>query len=71
MHKSLNDSWEFRISLGTREQAYVYALSSAAVLHQVAKACVTGEIPYCPCGTMSERHASDNDQNFKVRSSKA
>ena len=35
---------------GTREQAYVYALSAAAVMHQVAQACVSGEIAFCPCG---------------------
>ncbi|CAD5234288.1 unnamed protein product [Bursaphelenchus xylophilus] len=34
----------------TKEQAFVYALSAASVTHQVAKACASGALKYCPCG---------------------
>ncbi|KAL3084317.1 hypothetical protein niasHT_035143 [Heterodera trifolii] len=38
------------LTTGTKEQAFVYALSSAAVTHQIAKACSSGQIANCPCG---------------------
>ncbi|KAL7071617.1 hypothetical protein ACQ4LE_009212 [Meloidogyne hapla] len=37
------------LNSGTKEQAFVYALSSAAITHQVAKACSSG-LANCPCG---------------------
>ncbi|KAI6191992.1 Protein Wnt [Aphelenchoides bicaudatus] len=37
------------LSKGTREQAFVQSLSSAAIVHTVAKSCVSGELS-CPCG---------------------
>uniref|UniRef100_A0A914H484 Protein Wnt n=1 Tax=Globodera rostochiensis TaxID=31243 RepID=A0A914H484_GLORO len=38
------------LTSGTKEQAFVHALSSAAVTHQIAKACSSGQIGNCPCG---------------------
>ncbi|KAI1712171.1 wnt family domain-containing protein [Ditylenchus destructor] len=39
------------LTKGTKEQAFVYALSAAAVTHQIAKACATGELgSHCTCG---------------------
>ena len=57
--------WKFSetFSLGTREQAFVYALTSAAIVHGVAKGCVNGAIPYCPCGP---KPMSDDGPDFKV-----
>ncbi|CAD5229517.1 unnamed protein product [Bursaphelenchus okinawaensis] len=37
------------LTKGTKEQAFVYALSAAAITHQIAKACASG-FKYCPCG---------------------
>lgn len=36
--------------LGSREQAFVYALSSAAVLQAVSKTCSSGAASKCGCG---------------------
>lgn len=35
---------------GTRESAFVYALSAAAISHAIARACTTGDLPGCSCG---------------------
>ncbi|VDN51631.1 unnamed protein product [Dracunculus medinensis] len=50
---------------GTKEQAYVYALASAAVTHHVAKACVSGDLPYCPCGLNSPTLSADISYKWK------
>uniref|UniRef100_A0A0N4TAQ8 Protein Wnt n=1 Tax=Brugia pahangi TaxID=6280 RepID=A0A0N4TAQ8_BRUPA len=50
---------------GTKEQAYVYALSSAALTHHVAKACVSGDLPYCPCGLNSPTASADASYKWK------
>uniref|UniRef100_A0A0R3RTF2 Protein Wnt n=1 Tax=Elaeophora elaphi TaxID=1147741 RepID=A0A0R3RTF2_9BILA len=50
---------------GTKEQAFVYALSSAALTHHVAKACVSGDLPYCPCGLNSPTASADASYKWK------
>jgi len=47
---------------GTKEQAFVYALTSASVAHAVAKACANGALFDCPCGAAPRTHP---DGNFK------
>lgn len=41
---------EFLSLSGTRESAFVYALSAAAISHTIARACTTGDLPGCSCG---------------------
>ncbi|KHN86399.1 Protein Wnt-11b-2 [Toxocara canis] len=53
------------LTKGTKEQAYVYALSSAAITHHVAKACVSGDLPYCPCGLNSPTVSADATYKWK------
>ena len=45
---------------GTREQAFVYAQSAAALMHSVARGCSAGTIFYCGCGP-TPRRAPDPD----------
>lgn len=40
-----------RVSIaGTRESAFVYALSAAAISHTIARACTSGDLRLCSCG---------------------
>jgi hypothetical protein len=43
-------------TIGNREQAYVYALSSASLIHTVTKACSAGQLSKCHCA-LSPREA--------------
>lgn len=35
---------------GTRESAFVYSLSAAAISHTIARACTSGDLRLCTCG---------------------
>ncbi|CAB3373053.1 Hypothetical predicted protein [Cloeon dipterum] len=50
------------LTSGTREQAFVYALTSATVAHTVAKACAMGTLAECPCAATPRMPP---DGNFK------
>lgn len=38
------------LSTGTRESAFVYALSAATISHTIARACTSGDLRLCSCG---------------------
>lgn len=38
------------VSAGTREAAFVYALSAATISHTIARACTSGDLRQCSCG---------------------
>lgn len=40
----------FLFFTGTREAAFVYALSAATISHTIARACTSGDLRLCTCG---------------------
>lgn len=40
----------FSVLTGTREAAFVYALSAATISHTIARACTSGDLRLCSCG---------------------
>lgn len=47
--------------LGTREQSFVYAFASAALVYSIGRACSKGEIQNCPCEMAPENKALSNE----------
>ena len=43
---------------GSRETAFIYSITSAAVVHSVARACSEGSIYTCSCGVKAPRRLS-------------
>lgn len=48
---------------GTREAAFTYAISSAGVVHSIARACVEGNLSVCGCSR--ERRPKDLKSEFQ------
>jgi len=51
----------YNTATGTKEQSFVYALSSAALTYTMTRDCASGMLPSCGCGT----HPEDTDGTFK------
>ena len=45
---------------GCRETAFIYALTSAALVHTIARACSEGSIYTCTCGRRTRRRTPDD-----------
>ena len=45
--------------IGSRETAFVQALTAASVMMKIAKVCVTERTSYCGCGHLSRRDRQD------------
>lgn len=43
------------LSRGTREQSYVYGITSASLVHSIARACSLGVTAKCSCGTLPNK----------------
>lgn len=50
LHFSLCNLSFLSVSTGTREAAFVYALSAATISHTIARACTSGDLRLCSCG---------------------
>ncbi|CAH1369299.1 protein Wnt-11b-1-like [Tenebrio molitor] len=50
------------LTRATREQAYVYAISSAALTYTMARACASGTLYHCTCGSKPDEPPNSNFQ---------
>ena len=49
---------------GSREAAFVYAISSAGVVYAITRACSQGELKICSCDSHKRGRASDDKGDF-------
>lgn len=49
---------------GSREAAFVYAISSAGVVYAITRACSQGELKICNCDSKKRGQSSDDRGNF-------
>lgn len=49
---------------GSREAAFVYAISSAGVVYAITRACSQGELKICSCDSQKRGRASDDRGTF-------
>lgn len=52
------------ISAGSRETAYVYAISSAGVAYSIAKSCSRGDVSNCACDPVRKGSFTDSEGAF-------
>lgn len=56
----------FLIILGCRETAFIYAVTSAAVTHSIARACAEGSIESCTCDYSHQSRAPQTNNMGSV-----
>lgn len=54
----------FSLHSGSREAAFVYAISSAGVVYAITRACSQGELKICNCDGQKRGRASDDRGSF-------
>lgn len=54
----------FCLSPGSREAAFVYAISSAGVVHAITRACSQGELSVCSCDPYTRGRHHDQRGDF-------
>lgn len=52
------------VSAGSREAAFVYAISSAGVVHAITRACSQGELSVCSCDPYTRGRHHDQRGDF-------
>lgn len=59
------------LTKGTKEQAFLYALASGAIVQKIAKACSQGKLQFCQCGPggnliiKNENNELPTDENYR------
>ena len=54
----------FPLHPGSREAAFVYAISSAGVVYAITRACSQGELKICNCDHQKRGQSTDDRGNF-------
>lgn len=54
----------FSVPAGSREAAFVYAISSAGVVYAITRACSQGELKSCNCDSQKHGRSSDPTGSF-------
>lgn len=54
----------FFFPVGSREAAFVYAISSAGVVYSIAKACHSGDLANCACDPIKHGYFNDTEGEY-------
>ena len=59
IHNQIKRLIKVALNIGSRETAFVQALTAASVMMEIAKACVREKTSYCGCGRLGRRDRQD------------